>query len=511
MDIKKNIALFEKDRFSVSVFLWVLILVSVLRFVLEIHLLDPTQYNIDPFISLAALFHFISFYFAFMLIGAFILVLVTKTHPKKLVNAMLFGSFGILLGPLLDSFVFNWSKGYDYILLQNFFPGVFTFFFSADFVSWGLKIQVYLLIFLMLVYIFHKTKNVFKAVGGALLMYFSFAIASTYWLRPLIPQEASVIATQSLIIAAYLILAMVFALGLFYIANKKKLLALIESIKPVRTLYVLGVTLAGMLLYESTLAQSILLTNPLTLFSLSNAILWPPFIFAFLAILFTWWVSALLNDLYDIEIDKQTNRSRPLVQNIISKSEYWHLIHIVFVLALFTGFMAAFTLSFIPLLIVIAGTILSFVYSVPPLRIRNTMFSSVFIGILSVFALVMGYSFKGGVLTAEMINIVLVLFFTLSVGGLIKDLKDYAGDKKAGVRTLFTVLGREKGKKVASVLLFLSFLSPLLIVNALIDAVFLSAVALSSALLFWKKDNIKAVIFMAMLTILFVTARLIYV
>ena len=91
-------------------------------------------------------------------------------------------------------------------------------------------------------------------------------------------------------------------------------------------------------------------------------------------------------------------------------------------------------------------------------------------------------------------KMIFILFVVTTIGTNVKDLKDYEGDKRAGVKTLFTVFGKENGKKISSLLLFFSLLSPtILLPYPFYTGLFVLLAALS-VIIFHKTEDFRLVI-----------------
>jgi len=224
-----------------------------------------------------------------------------------------------------------------------------------------------------------------------------------------------------------------------------------------------------------------------------------------------WQVTVMSNDIFDIEIDKISGKDRPLVAGTIKRSTYVQIIH------LFTIFEwgVALMIGLVPFLICFILYIMILLYSMPPYRMRNYTFSSFFIGLGSMLTYFIGYfasNFESlrnilpgnavfmvsisltNTITQEAIVIGLLILCVLSISPILTQLKDHEGDKKAGVRTIYTVYGVEKGKKIATSLLPILFLTPLLLFHNILDVVFLIILTTIATLIFHKKSDAGTVI-----------------
>lgn len=206
-------------------------------------------------------------------------------------------------------------------------------------------------------------------------------------------------------------------------------------------------------------------------------------ILGLISIFFTWQFCISVNDIFDIEIDKVTNPDRPYVKGLITRKKYIIISSIMIAISVITSYF----MSIISMIFVISFIILGYIYSAPPFRLRKYIIATLFIGAGSVLSYFAGvYS---GVLiinwTQFMIGILILI--ALSMGSVVKDYKDYKGDSKAEVKTLFTIFGLEKGVKIASILLLITFLLPFSLIYHWIDFIVILPIAIAAPILFYSK------------------------
>ena len=218
------------------------------------------------------------------------------------------------------------------------------------------------------------------------------------------------------------------------------------------------------------------------------------------AIFCAWEYTAILNNIYDIKIDKLSKKENPLLCKLVSRETYLE-IGIAFGIA-----SIVFSYQFFPFstLLILSSLMLGTIYSIPPLRLRRYPFSSCFIGAGTVISLILGMIPLE--LTTSRIITLLIIFLVVSIGTSIKDLESYEADKRLGINTIFTIWNKEKGKKVASLLLFSSFLIPLVIFPNYI-IIFISA-GIVSTILFYKREDIKIIIVLVMILFLLCASSL---
>ncbi|MBS3817240.1 MAG: UbiA prenyltransferase family protein, partial [Candidatus Thermoplasmatota archaeon] len=97
--------------------------------------------------------------------------------------------------------------------------------------------------------------------------------------------------------------------------------------------------------------------------------------------------------------------------------------------------------------------------------------------------------------------------FVFSISPLINAVSDYEGDKKAGVRNLYTIYGFEKGKKMVSILIVILFLTPLLIFHSLVEIIFLLVLSLISAFIFYRYEKYKVVLGLYFIVLIYILIR----
>jgi 4-hydroxybenzoate polyprenyltransferase len=154
--------------------------------------------------------------------------------------------------------------------------------------------------------------------------------------------------------------------------------------------------------------------------------------------------SKIINDIYDIEIDMISNKERPFVKNTISV-EYAHQIKNIMLIISFIFAIAA-EISFIFYWLFMLSA--SYVYSVPPLRLRryypvgHLILSSIGIStFLAGGALINSYEVYIQLQQKEVLLYIFSAFFFISH---VKDFKDIEGDKAAGVQNIMNLISAPK-------------------------------------------------------------------
>lgn len=162
-----------------------------------------------------------------------------------------------------------------------------------------------------------------------------------------------------------------------------------------------------------------------------------------IAFVLSWLGAIMLNDVEDYEIDVVTNKDRPLVRNIFTKSQLKIISLWLFASACIFALAVNFSTLFFTGLII--GN--SCLYSLSPLRLRRIpVFSKSLIALNSLALVILGWLFAGRDILRfpQAITWYFMVFVTLAAN--LIDLKDYKGDLQAGIRSLPVILGMEKAK-----------------------------------------------------------------
>jgi len=177
-----------------------------------------------------------------------------------------------------------------------------------------------------------------------------------------------------------------------------------------------------------------------------------------LAFASAWIASVLINDIHDKKIDSISSGHRPIPSGSFSDKEFGMFAKIFLLIAFF----AAYSSSMYGLFFVILSSFAAYIYSVPPFRLkRNFVSASLVIGLASVSALLSGYflASQSRDITVFPPMLVLVLILVFGAISMIKDIKDYDGDRVSGVKTLPVLIGLKYAKIVTATLISLSALS----------------------------------------------------
>lgn len=195
----------------------------------------------------------------------------------------------------------------------------------------------------------------------------------------------------------------------------------------------------------------------------SLAVLVPPMIGALMAAMLN-AASNALNQIYDLAIDRVNKPARPLPSGRLSIAEAWGFTWITYAIALLLAWLVAPGGRHECFWIVLVAAVLTFAYSVPPVRTkRHGVWANITIAVPRGLLLkVAGWSAVKTVVGVEPWFIGSIFGLFLLGASTTKDFSDMEGDAADGCRTLPIIYGVRK----AAWLIAPSFILPFLLINA---------------------------------------------
>ncbi|MBU4347809.1 UbiA family prenyltransferase [Candidatus Parcubacteria bacterium] len=321
----------------------------------------------------------------------------------------------------------------------------------------GIKIELILIIIGSFFYFLIKNKGIIKSLFFSFLTY---SIVFIYLIAPIWLNYFLKIFGKSFnynfnldFVNLYFLLIVLLSSILFYLYNKNYFKAIIGDLRILRLLHfwlmlILGIVIGNA--YVNKIGAG---------FNLYSFIPFP-LITVLMVILLAWLYSVITNNIEDKEIDKISNPTRPLITTI-SLDVYKKLAAVILIFIIASSLAIGFEAFFIILIFI--GNY--FLYSLPPFRLKRiTLFSKLIISfnslILMILGYILGYVYIDGVDISQTIRsfpdsliLYILVFFTLAINFI--DIKDYKGDKAAGIKTLPVILGLKKSQKIIG-LFFLS-------------------------------------------------------
>jgi len=284
----------------------------------------------------------------------------------------------------------------------------------------------------------------------------------------------------------------------------------VSNMKVFRSIHFTAMTIVGFVVL-SQLDQNY--------FSFSDRMNISILVLAPLCMVLTWQFTAMVNDIYDIEIDRIVHPDRPLVTGEINLRTYRNTAIIFAVLSLLISLYFGIILMLLNLTFMIAALL----YSIPPVRLKERAYGYICVGYASVVALLFGVyspivwslSIEQGRLFllenipvfSEVFSISLIIFLALSISPYINALSDYEGDKKSGVKNIYTIYGRENGKKIMTILVVVLFLSPVSLLQGTIDLIIMIPISIIAAYIFYVYEDHRPIFGMYFLVILYSILR----
>ncbi len=464
--VNKILTIIKNQEINISS--WILGFVGILfvRFVLE-SISSPSSTGIipsDPY----TLVHY-SLYFLTVTLGT---ILIFGKYIKDYVSSakiILFGLPLIWLAPIADLLL---SKGNGYRMSYVFDNGYrliydfFTFFgnnlnYGATF---GIRLGIALSFLGIFYLIFFETKKVSKSFMGVFLIYiFVFILATLPGILYTISNPQSMIVENVQVLNFFeknilrstishntlregflsvsttrffelgfdklmsqilFIISILLGLSLFRKIEKEKFVAIFKNARPERINFYTASLFCGIAFaYINKVGNMPVLID----------------VFGLICLFVAWsalWMHAVhLNDIYDLDIDKISNTDRPLVKNSVSVSE----MRDIGKLWLAMGLLGSWCAGFYPFFMAMVYVACSYVYSVPPLRLRRLpLVPSFLIGVACLSTILAGYFFVSTNKEVQsfptFLSIGIVIMVTLAIN--FKDIKDVEGDKRNGILTI---------------------------------------------------------------------------
>ena len=465
------------EEIKISFGLWIATALSIIfvRDFLETVVVDHSFPFVHPF----HLIHVPLFFISVLLAIIVLLHFFSGTDIVKVSKVCLVFFVLIVFPPMID-FCISLTTGseisYGYIqenVLENFIHALNPFF-KIQAVPASVRIEVAMVIILSFIYIFLKRKNIFLSLGGAILVFLTCflygalpAIFINLYLffKPILlgslqflnwffhgpaPKAANTVLKVGegilddpslLVMELFLTLILTFIWFLRYDKNKGE--ALLKNLRWSRSFHYILMVVMGLWLYFLNTR-----ITDLFIFLKVSGILF--------AIFFAFQFSVVVNDIFDIECDRITNKDRPLITGILDKNEYLKVgfAYLAFAL-LFAFFVGDYCFT-----ILLFAIVLSFLYSAPPFRLKRFFpISSALIGLEALVAFLLGQISleKSGELNFSYLPVWALVFLVFFLSSNIKDLKDIEGDRRCGVYSLPVLVGEVEARKMIACFVFLSY------------------------------------------------------
>ncbi len=398
-----------------------------------------------------------AFYIFVLLAFVILYYIATREEIEKISKTLLTVFFISVLPPIFD-LILNGGSNMGYMephhninLLREFF----TFFGSYSFtgISWGLKIEFFVILIGTFTYFRVKNKGRLRSLFFTFLAYalifISVSIPFVYEGFLTIFGLSGANVNSIMIRNFFLFLIFLESIVVFLFYRRKYFFEILRDIRPFRLAHFILMVIFGVGVFKSFF--SVEFSYQLTQSGLFFWIFFP------ISICFAWLFSVIVNNIIDYEIDRVSNEDRPSVTGSIPRGKYKMLAFVFFVLSLVFALSISYRMAFFITLFM--GNY--FLYSSPPWRLKRVpFFSWAVVSLNSLILVIAGFCHVSHLSVYDFPSQViffLMVFFTAAFNA--GDLKDYKGDKKVGVKTLPTVLGLRRSKLVIGFFLFVAYIS----------------------------------------------------
>lgn len=419
----------------------------------------------------------------------------------KVLKVLSFGSFIIILPPIIDIIFYQHKIRYDFIVgdWTEIAKQYFSLFITTGSLGVGIKIEVILVLIGIFYYVYLQKKNIIRSL---LAVWLSYTIIFTMLILPdLIYFLSSLFSTspklslqaiqnyffpinldnQINLSRAYLsdviygnirfgmaqnlfslILSQIsLYIGLLFVLFStvlhfgfNKTVAIFKNFRWLRIGHYFFLLILGIILGQKYIDSSL---------SFSNIYDWLSLLSSFLALMFAWLFAVWENDEVDLGIDTLSNSNRPLVEKIFTSEEWKNIKWTFFILSILFSILSSYS----SLILILIFTIIYHIYSAKPLRLKKyPVVSSMLIAINACAAFLLGFMMVSGDEPFNILpgRVLLGIFIFYMCVENIKNLKDIKGDVKDGILTIPVIFGEYKGKIITWFIVFLgTFAVPFLI------------------------------------------------
>ncbi|HHQ45080.1 MAG TPA: hypothetical protein ENN13_02975 [Candidatus Altiarchaeales archaeon] len=427
--------------------------------------------------------HYPMFYFIALLSIILPLYFFTGEDMRKVSRVVLPFFMVIMVPPVADLLIsdganMNYLYGTPSEMVKSYlaFAGTPESSKASGGSTWGIQMEGVLVLALCSIYVYVKKRSLLRVLGCC------FTVYTLVFLLGWLPQTTAFVSdflfqtgefikilnqytfgimrpasNKMALLLAPFTAVLVFLWG--FLCDREKFTTLLRNVRPVRLGHYISMMALGVVIGYLTFPQAFNWTPPfpyLVFFSmLASAAL-------------SWMTQVNVNDIFDVEADKITNRRRPLPSGSLNRRDFATFTAIYFFFSVFLARIVSYPFF----LVVIVSHAVATLYSMPPVRLKQyPILSKMVIGLISLIAVFAGFvgvsppqNLQGFPITAA-----LFILFGFGLSSHVIDLKDYESDKSGGVLSLPVLMGVENSKRVISIFVALTFLaSPFVFNNTLL-------------------------------------------
>lgn len=431
----------------------------------------------NAFLGLKVYFlHYNSFWFLTFVLLSLLLYFFTF-RQNTLLNCFKIGLFAmfLILFPVLFDMLFGYKEQILYpqnpLAVLREIPNFLNPTYEIHGITPGMRYEITIVALLSGGYIFLKTKRALRAILGVFA--FFFIILSVGLIVPTISQlyenglnfqddfslaQSTLLHTGNIlerstqkISAMYIVIILCLLSLVYYLFDSIKFKALVANLRITRLIHYLLLFFGGLLFTYFILKQNnnVQIINE---FVKKNPFEYFGVFVAALSVFLSFQSAVVFNDIFDFEIDKVSNKNRPLITGIFNISEYQKIgqIFLFFALTLAICINEAF------FLLMLSYNAMAFLYSNPPFRLRKVfLLSNLILAIIAITTFYAGVTLLAKDFSFKIIpqSIPLILTIGYIFATMIKDIKDTEGDRKGNVKTLSTFFGQKQGGIITATLI----------------------------------------------------------
>lgn len=449
----------EKKELTFSSFFFTFFAIVIVRTILEFSLEGKhfIIHNESFYHNVVDFIHIFFSWFSLYLIISYIIFIFSNKKFIDVIKFTLITFSVILIVPLLDYFIFGSGKilyNYDFSNFIYSYFNLFNPFASIDFVTTGVRYEVFLVLSGSFLYIYYFSRAKFLSVVATFLIYntiFIYGYLPAFYVWSLdtsfegIVERGLTLNKSVIILNLYIYIPILFGIIFKALENfdRERRAIVYDFIRIERLSIYLALFLFGFFISVKSTYIEYAIFNLFDIFKVVTAIL---------AISFTFFYSVILNNIVDLNIDKITNRTRPLVVQSISLNEYRDLKNIF----LFVGLILSVTVNETFFFLMIFIAVLSYLYSSSFFRLkRYLMINNLTLALIALSVFLAGLSLIEGnsaFIVADKVLLTLIFLFFF-IGANLKDIKDERGDRLDNITTLVTLYGQEKTLKIVKIAL----------------------------------------------------------
>lgn len=402
--------------------------------------------NLDAFYFALNVWHFSLSYIVMAMIYVLLFYFATRTDIVKIIKVIFPSLILLWLAPIIDLFS-SYGRGRDVYYFHAFgqsdlFKNYFTYVSYFSGITIGMKVEVFIILLGCFCYFRFKGVNTAFSFIYTLLAYscnfiFACSLIIAYKILMITGFSFHIADINYYMIYFYSFCLLVVLLNILWIAHKTLFLAIINDLR------ILKIVHYELMLFLGLLLGFVIQNKPIAVQLHVNAGIIPEVICISISIVFAAVFTIVMNNMFDVDIDKINSPHRPLIRQKIDIKMYekagWIALGISVYFACLAGAKACF--------IMMTMIALYYVYSVPPIRLKRVfLLSKLTISGSSLALVILGYlTVVNNLLQFPKLWYPIFLIGVTLSANLI-DLKDQPGDALFGIKTLPVVLGLQRAK-----------------------------------------------------------------